>query len=139
MAFDFIPGERPFSPPKRRGGGASAKMAGMLAEQAALRRYVKGGARLLDKNWRAPRLHGNGELDLVLERDGVVIFVEVKQRRTLLEAGYSITRAQLERMRMAALAWMDAHGRWGGAMQFDLVYCDRYGAMEKVPNIWFDD
>lgn len=134
MPFDFAPA----APARRHGGGAVAKTAGNAAETAALRRYRKGGARLLARNWRAPRLHGGGELDLVLERDGAVIFVEVKARRTLQEAGEAIRPAQLRRMRKAAEGYMIESGRWGGDMQFDLVLCDRFGAMEKIPGIWFD-
>lgn len=140
MAFDALPQD--LSPPpargKRRGGGALAKAAGRSAEQAALRRYVKGGAVPLAVNWHAKKMHGGGEIDLVLERDGAVIFVEVKARRTLEEAGHAITRAQMRRVRRAAEGFMCETGRWGGDMQVDVVLCDRFGAMEKIPNVWIE-
>lgn len=115
-----------------------AKAAGAAAEQAALRRYRKGGAVPLACNWHAKRVHGGGEIDLVLERDGAVIFVEVKARRTLEEAGQAISRAQMRRVRRAAEGFMAETGRWGGDMQFDIVLCDRFGAMEKIPNVWIE-
>jgi putative endonuclease len=127
-----------FARPKPRGGGAMAKAAGAAAENAALRRYRKGGAMFLAQNWRARKIHGGGEIDLVLERGGVVIFVEVKARRTLPEAYNCIRPSQLRRIMAAAEGYMTDSGRWGGDMRFDIVLCDRYGAMEKIENIWID-
>lgn len=51
---------------------------GRAGEQAALERYLAFGYRLLARNWRCPL----GELDLVLERDGVLVVCEVKARTT---------------------------------------------------------
>ena len=127
-----------FSRPRPRGGGAMAKAAGAAAENAALRRYRKGGATCLAQNWRARKIHGGGEIDLVLERGGAVIFVEVKARRTLSEAYNSIRTSQLRRIMAAAEGFMTDTGRWGGEMRFDIVLCDRYGAMEKIESIWID-
>ncbi len=127
-----------FQRQKPRGGGAMAKAAGAAAENAALRRYQKGGAKCLAQNWRARKIHGGGEIDLVLERDGAVIFVEVKTRRTLSEAYHCIRTSQLRRIMAAAEGFMADTGRWGGEMRFDIVLCDRYGAMEKIESIWID-
>jgi putative endonuclease len=127
-----------FNRPKPRGGGAMAKASGAAAENAALRRYQKGGATLLAQNWHARKIHGGGEIDLVLERDGAVIFVEVKTRRTLSEAYNCILPRQLRRIVAAAEGFMSDMGRWGGEMRFDIVLCDRYGAMEKIENIWIE-
>jgi putative endonuclease len=127
-----------FARPKRHGGGAMAKAAGAAAENAALRRYRKGGATCLAQNWRARKIHGGGEIDLVLERDGAVIFVEDKPRRTLSEAYHCIRPSQLRRIMAAAEGFMTDTGRWGGEMRFDIVLCDRYGAMEKIESIWID-
>jgi putative endonuclease len=50
---------------------------GRIGEAAALATYLAGGFRLVARNWRCAL----GELDLVLERGGLLVFCEVKARR----------------------------------------------------------
>ncbi|WP_457637613.1 YraN family protein [Oceanithermus sp.] len=76
-------------------------MKGRWAEDAALAYLEAQGYRLVARNKRTPY----GEIDLWLERDGVPVFVEVKQRAssrygTPLE---SIRPWKLERMKKSAL------------------------------------
>jgi putative endonuclease len=54
---------------------------GRWAEEVALRHLQEKGYRLLGKNRRTPF----GEVDLFMEKDGVYVVVEVKQRAS--EAG----------------------------------------------------
>ena len=49
-------------------------------EQAAWEAYRRRGYRLVARNWRCPL----GELDLVMEGEGVVVFCEVKSRSSLV-------------------------------------------------------
>ncbi|TBH21139.1 YraN family protein [Thermus thermamylovorans] len=51
-------------------------MRGAWAEEAALRHLLGQGYRLLGRNRRTPF----GEVDLLLEKEGVYVVVEVKQR-----------------------------------------------------------
>lgn len=51
-------------------------MKGAWAEEAALRYLLRQGYRLLGKNRRTPF----GEIDLWMEKEGVYVVVEVKQR-----------------------------------------------------------
>ncbi|GGM98398.1 UPF0102 protein [Thermus composti] len=53
-------------------------MKGAWAEERALRYLLERGYRLLGRNRRTPF----GEVDLFLEKDGVYVVVEVKQRRS---------------------------------------------------------
>lgn len=122
---------------RRRRMGRSAGFAGRAAEDAALRRYARAGARLLSRNWRASRACGGGELDLVLEADGAIVFVEVKARRTLAEAAHALRPAQRARILRAAEAYLAERGATGRAIRFDVALCDRMGGMEIVENaLW---
>lgn len=133
-----IPDLPPPEPTRRRQlRGRMASHIGRAAEERTLRRYQAGGWRLAARNWRAGRVHGNGELDLVLERDGLFAFVEVKSRRTILEAAEAVTPAQRQRIEYAALHFLEAAGRTGSDIRFDLAAFDRHGRMEIYENAFF--
>ena len=58
----------------------TSKLRGDQAEDAALHYLQQQGLRLLARNYRTPG-RGGGEIDLVMkERDGTLVFVEVRQR-----------------------------------------------------------
>jgi putative endonuclease len=93
----------------------------LLARRAALdvghaaERHVAGdlqarGWLVRARNWRAP-YPVTGEIDLVVERAGVLRFVEVKAREdddSLVLEG--LGRGQQRRLRQVADAWLYAHG-----------------------------
>jgi len=58
----------------------TTKQRGDAAEARALRHLVAAGLRPLERNYRTPG-RGGGEIDLVMrDRDGTVVFVEVRHR-----------------------------------------------------------
>lgn len=79
---------------------------GARAEAFVAERLQADGWQILDRNWRGR----GGELDLVVEREGKVRFVEVKARApedpTGLEA---ITRRKQGRLIRTAEAWLLEH------------------------------
>jgi len=77
---------------------------GMAAEDRALAHLQAAGLRLLERNYRTPG-RGGGEIDLVLrDRDGTVVFVEVRSRssRAFGGAGASIGATKQRRIVFAA-------------------------------------
>ena len=70
--------------------GASTKTLGDLAEDRALAHLLRQGLRLEWRNYRlagGPRARG-AEIDLVMrEAGGTLVFVEVRQRRSLAQGG----------------------------------------------------
>jgi putative endonuclease len=93
---------------------------GDVGENLAARRYAADGYDILDRNWRC----ADGELDLVVARGGVVVFCEVKTRRSdrfglPVEA---VTVRKQHRLRTLAGRWLDANrSRRGGAIRFDVA------------------
>jgi putative endonuclease len=92
---------------------------GRTGEGAALERYLRSGYRLLARNWRC-RL---GEIDLVLVRDGTVVFCEVKTRRgTAYGAPYeAVTWGKQQRLRKLAEAYLFAPRFSPIAVRFDVA------------------
>ena len=60
--------------------GATTRVRGNAAEDAALAHLRAAGLRLVERNYRTPG-RGGGEIDLILrEPDGTLVFVEVRAR-----------------------------------------------------------
>jgi len=86
------------------GTAATSKARGDRAEQLALDHLQRQGLRLVCRNFRTPG-RGGGEIDLIMrERDGTLVFVEVRQRRSLAQGGAaaSIVASKQRRILFAA-------------------------------------
>ena len=84
--------------------GPSTKAVGDAAENAALAHLQAAGLRLMARNFRTPG-RGGGEIDLIMrERDGTLVFVEVRQRADASRGGASasITPRKQQRIVLAA-------------------------------------
>lgn len=65
----------------------STRQRGDAAEDRALAHLQAAGLRLVTRNYRTPG-RGGGEVDLILrERDGTLVFVEVRQRNGTSHGG----------------------------------------------------
>jgi putative endonuclease len=92
---------------------------GAAAEQLAAELLQRGGWQVVHRNWR----FGRKELDLVIRREDVVAFVEVRARRPghfghPLETVSARKRRDLE---AAARAWIAHHGRRRDIYRFDVI------------------
>jgi putative endonuclease len=91
---------------------------GVSAEGRAALYLAAKGFRPLAKRWRSPV----GELDLVVKRGNLLVFVEVKARPRLDEAAEAVLPRQRRRIVAAAEAWLAAHPEHAGYdMRFDAV------------------
>ncbi len=92
---------------------------GRWGEDLAATFYERRGYIVLDRNWRSPR----GELDLVLEGSGVIVFSEVKARRTARfgPPAAAVGPDKQRRIRLLALEWLAAHSLRRKATRFDVV------------------
>lgn len=86
----------------------SRETGGRRAEYAAAAALMLRGYRILGRRCRTRY----GEIDLVAVRGRRIAFVEVKQRRTLVEAADALMPSQIERIQRAAEAWLDRHRRY---------------------------
>jgi putative endonuclease len=92
---------------------------GAAGERAVAARYEADGYEILDRNWR----NRSGELDLVAGRDRVVVFCEVKTRRTDTYGApiEAITHEKRQRLRVLAAQWLDERGGAVREVRFDVA------------------
>jgi putative endonuclease len=92
---------------------------GRAGEFVALLRLVVGGYRIRHRNWR----HGRVELDIVAERRGTVIFVEVKTRSgtDFGGAAAAVDARKREHVVRCAAAYLSREGLWERPTRFDVI------------------
>ncbi|MBC7376421.1 MAG: YraN family protein [Burkholderiaceae bacterium] len=87
---------------------STTRKRGNAAEDDALDYLQNAGLRLVTRNYRTPG-RGGGEIDLIMrERDGTVVFVEVRSRRATTHGGAagSVGFVKQRRLIFAAQCWL---------------------------------
>ncbi|RJQ84937.1 MAG: YraN family protein [Desulfobacteraceae bacterium] len=92
---------------------------GQSGEDLAVRFLQAQGYKIIDRNYRTPM----GEIDIIAEHKGAVVFVEVKARRS---KGYgspklALTPAKRRKLSMTALAYLKNRGSTQTKARFDVV------------------
>ena len=92
---------------------------GDSGEDLVARWYAQRGYRVLDRNWRCRE----GELDVIAARNGVVVFCEVKTRRSARFGApfEAVTWAKQRRLRALAARWLRANPQRGAELRFDVA------------------
>jgi putative endonuclease len=96
------------------------KPLGYRGEQLAARFLRRQGCHVIG---RGVRLRG-GELDLIVEHDGTVVFVEVKTRRLQIQGeslGETVTAEKERRITRAAYAYLKKHRLLEYPVRFDVI------------------
>jgi putative endonuclease len=92
---------------------------GAEGEQRAAAHLEARGYRIADRNVRA----GGVEIDLVALRGDLVVFVEVKTRRSRRHGGgaEAVGRQKRRRLVEGARAWLSSHRRRHARVRFDVI------------------
>ncbi|WP_447979669.1 YraN family protein [Candidatus Nitrospira bockiana] len=109
------------------------KQFGRDAESEAERYLRRHGYRIRDRNARSVY----GELDLVAERGGTIVFVEVKARRTSAYGGapHAVdARKQAKLIRLAA-HYLARHKLADRPCRFDVVLCSGDAGPDRIEHI----
>lgn len=120
---------------RQAGRRRAAYRHGLRAETVAALWLRAKGFRVLGRRVRI----GGGELDLIMRRGGLVIFVEVKYRPDPESAAEAIGTAQQARQRRAALAWLGGRADLSEcAWRFDAVFVTPRRLPRHVTSIFED-
>lgn len=99
----------------------SRRQLGYEAEDRAAQFLLERGYTLVTRRYSTR----GGELDLVALDDGLIVFVEVKERRDGRLPEESITRTKATRWKRAAKSYLQTVGTPEAAHRFDVVAIDR--------------
>jgi|YelNatPaOPRAMG01_1025707.scaffolds.fasta_scaffold00751_6 putative endonuclease len=108
---------------------------GRKGEKSAERYLSQKGFRILERNFREKW----GEIDLVCQKGGLIVFVEVKTRHSL-SRGHpleSITSFKKERLLRTGYLYLAQNGILGKPFRFDLVTIiwDEQGKIKEVDHL----
>jgi len=103
---------------------------GQVGEDVVVEWLKKKGFKILERNFRSRW----GEVDVVVEKNEVIVFVEVKTKsgERFGEPWEMVNRKKLEQIKRMAKMWCKKN-KWDGACRIDVVgvWLD-YGRVEKI-------
>lgn len=117
--------------PRQRSGDA--------AEDAACARLEQAGCRILARNIR----YREGEIDIVADDDGTLVFVEVRMRRDDGFGGASGSVDRFKQRKLLRAAKLYLHQRYGEAAmppcRFDVITADSSGLRDWIRDAFTAD
>lgn len=109
--------------------GRAAQARGVKAEQVACVALEHDGWVVLARRLR----NAAGELDVVVERDGLLAFIEVKARPDLLSAAVALGPRQRARLLAAGEVALAENPGWGrNGVRFDVLLVDDAGRVRRI-------
>jgi len=105
---------------------------GIEGEELAVRFLKKKGYKIVSRNFKSPV----GEMDIIAEDGGTLVFVEVKTR-TDDSFGHpfeAVTPRKREKLRKVALGYLK-HSRRDAPSRFDVLSIETDGANHKIEHI----
>lgn len=119
----------PDRPSARRSRGQMAYQSGRLAEMVVADRYVVAGYDVIARRWRGKA----GEIDMILRKGDLFVFVEVKSSRDFARAAERISRRQMDRICMAACELCGSLPTGQSTeMRMDAALVDQFGRVEII-------
>lgn len=108
---------------------------GRKAERAAKVYLEMRGYHILEQNYRRPHC----EIDIIAEKDGLLLFVEVKYRKDDRQGGglEAITASKLQHMRRAAQTWIE-DSKWRGEHVLSAIEIEGpdFAVMNFIENVY---
>jgi len=110
----------------------SRQVFGSFAEKEAEKYLKKKGYSILEKNFSTPL----GEIDLIVEKDGILIFVEVKAGKQDSDFSPAVHYNFQKQKKLLQLAkFYEAKTKFDQQMQFDLVVVTQKEAQLQIDHL----
>ncbi|MBP5215631.1 MAG: YraN family protein [Alphaproteobacteria bacterium] len=110
---------------------------GKYAEFMARCYMMLHGYRIVRRNYVTGRGTNAGEIDFVATKGKTLVFVEVKQRRTLNDAAYAISNKQQNRLIGGAQSFIKNNPQYRGFdCRFDAILISLPFRIRHVENAW---
>ena len=121
----------------RKTASSETAAIGKAGERLAVRALKRAGYRVLATNWRAR----GGEIDIVAEQEGTIVFAEVKTRSSDSFAAPELAVDSSKRRKLARAAWrfLERNSATDRDCRFDIVSIvnepqSRRPKVEIIPN-----
>lgn len=113
---------------------STTKLKGQIAESKAAKYFQQNGFKLLEKNYRYRR----AEIDLVVGKADLLVFVEVKYRKSndYGEPEQFVTTNQQTKILEAADEYIHQNN-WNGNIRFDIVAINAQGDLEHFEDAFY--
>lgn len=109
--------------------GSRAYASGLAAEAASCAALEKDGWTILARRLRTEA----GEIDAVAEKAGLLAIIEVKSRKTLSDAAWSLSARQRARLLAACSILLAENPGWGQAgVRFDVLLVNEAGKVRRI-------
>lgn len=93
---------------------------GIFSEILACAYLVLHGFRIVQRRYVTGRYTNRAEIDIIAQRRNLIVFIEVKHRKTVNAAWGAITNTQVRRLRAAAETYLIERG-WNKDSRFDVI------------------
>ena len=118
-------------PAVRHHRGSMSHHAGVAAELRIAQDYERRGYAVARRRWRGQ----GGEIDLIVQDGNALIFVEVKQSRSLTRAAESLSARQMQRICLSAEEYLGTHPCGSlTEVRFDVALVDGQGQTRIIEN-----
>ncbi len=106
---------------------------GREGEDAAASYLKRRGYKILHRNWR----RGGLELDLVCQKDGAIVFVEVRTRSQdgMAQARETLDRPKRAKLVQAAGRYLSEFDCWDKPCRFDFISVEKQGQDLRVEHM----
>jgi putative endonuclease len=107
-------------------GDQSRRARGRWGEDRACAHLSRMGFFIVARNWRSPERHVRGELDVIAARDLLLVFCEVKARRSsgFGGAAAAVDGVKQAQVRMLAESWVRQADIEFEQVRFDVIAID---------------